>query len=177
MVVPKVASNMKKQQPTPNGVEEILSKAQSLEELGLTVEAVAEYKKLFATECHPAKIVPGLVACLVKTNAPSKIMSRVQEMVSQYKLNDGRLAQLRFSLGVEMERMGHPDLALDVYKATAEMDPENKNIKLKIDQIVSKLSPASKYDYLLNKGLATPEQLQKALSASKSSKKSVEFIP
>lgn len=41
---------------------------------------------------------------------------------------------------------------------------------------LSKLTPASRYDYLLNKGLATPEQLQKALSVSKSTKKSVELI-
>ncbi|MCJ7682735.1 MAG: GspE/PulE family protein [Desulfobacteraceae bacterium] len=172
----KIASNMEKHLPNPNGIEEILGKATSLEELGLTIEAVSEYKKLFATECHPAKIIPGLVACLVKTNSPSKIVRRVQEMTDQYKLSQGRLAQLRFSLGVEMEKMGHPDLALDVYRATAEIDPENKHIKQKIDQIVSKLTPASRYDYLLNKGLATPGQLQKALSLSKSSKKSVEFL-
>jgi type II secretory ATPase GspE/PulE/Tfp pilus assembly ATPase PilB-like protein len=172
----KIASNMEKHLPNPNGIEEILGKARSLEELGLTIEAVSEYKKLFATECHPAKIIPGLVACLVKTNSPSKIVRRVQEMTDQYKLSQGRLAQLRFSLGVEMEKMGHPDLALDVYRATAEIDPENKHIKQKIDQIVSKLTPASRYDYLLNKGLATPGQLQKALSLSKSSKKSVEFL-
>jgi len=41
---------------------------------------------------------------------------------------------------------------------------------------LSNLTPASRYDYLLNKGLATPEQLQKALSVSKSTKKSVELI-
>jgi len=176
MVFSKIVSNMKNNLPNPNGIEKILAKARSLEELGLTVEAVSEYKKLFATECHPAKIVPGLVACLVKTNSPSKITRRVQDMASQYKVTEGRLAQLRFSLGVEMEKMGHPDLALDVYRATAEIDPENKHIKQKIDQIISKLSPASRYDYLLYKGLVTPEQLQKALSASKGTKKSVEFF-
>ena len=157
MVFSKIVSNMKNNLPNPNGIEKILAKARSLEELGLTVEAVSEYKKLFATECHPAKIVPGLVACLVKTNSPSKITRRVQDMASQYKVTEGRLAQLRFSLGVEMEKMGHPDLALDVYRATAEIDPENKHIKQKIDQIISKLSPASRYDYLLYKGFVTPE--------------------
>ena len=172
----KTASNMKQPLPNPDGIEEILGKAQSLEELGLTVEAVSEYKKLFASECHPAKIIPGLVVCLGKTNSPSKIMDRVQEMAGQYNLSQGRLAQLRFSLGIEMEKMGHQDLALDVYRTTAEMDPENKDIKQKIDGIVSKLAPASRYNYLLNKGLVTPEQLQKALAASKSTKKSVEII-
>ena len=167
MVSSKIASNMKKHLPNPNGIEEILAKATSLQELGLTIESVSEYEKLLATECHPGKIVPGLVACLAKTNSPSKIIRRVEEMVNRYDLSHERLAQLKFLLGVEMEKMGHPDLALDVYKSAARDDPGNRQIKDKIARAVSKLTPASRYDYLLHKGLVTPEQLQKALSASK----------
>ncbi len=176
MISSKIASSIEKRLPNPNGTDTILDKATSLKELGLTKEAVAEYGKLFATGCHPAKIIPGLVACLSKTNSPAKMIRRIEEMTKQYKLSRGRLAQLKFYLGLEIEKKGYQDLALDVYKATAEIDPENKHIKQKIDQIISKLTPASRYDYLLYKGLVTPEQLQKALSASKSTKKSVEFI-
>ena len=176
MISSKIASSIEKRLPDPNGIDTILDKATSLKELGLTVEAVTEYGKLFATGCHPAKIIPGLVACLSKTNSYAKIITRIEEMVNQYKLSRGRLSQLNFYLGLEMEKEGHQDLALDVYRATAKIDPENKHIKERIDQIISKLSPASRYDYLLQKGLVTPEQLQKALSASKSTKKSVEFI-
>lgn len=176
MISSKIASSIEKRLPNPNGTDTILDKATSLKELGLTKEAVAEYGKLFATGCHPAKIIPGLVACLSKTNSPAKMIRRIEEMTKQYKLSRGRLAQLKFYLGLEIEKKGYEDLALDVYKATAEIDPENKHIKQKIDQIISKLTPASRYDYLLYKGLVTPEQLQKALSASKSTKKSVEFI-
>ena len=176
MISSKIASSIEKRLPDPNGIDTILDKATSLKELGLTVEAVTEYGKLFATGCHPAKIIPGLVACLSKTNSYAKIITRIEEMVKQYKLSRGRLSQLNFYLGLEMEKEGHQDLALDVYRATAKIDPENKHIKERIDQIISKLSPASRYDYLLQKGLVTPEQLQKALSASKSTKKSVEFI-
>lgn len=176
MISSKIASSIEKRPPDPNGTDTILDKATSLKELGLMVEAVAEYGKLFATGCHPAKIIPGLVACLSKTNSPAKMITRIEEMTKQYKLSSGRLSQLKFYLGLEMEKEGHQDLALDVYRATAEIDPENKHIKQKIDQIISKLTPASRYDYLLHKGLVTPEQLQKALSASKSTKKSVEFI-
>ena len=176
MISSKIASKIEKRLPNPNGIDTILDKATSLKELGLTVEAVAEYGKLFATGCHPEKIIPGLVACLSKTNSPAKMIRRIEEMSKQYKLSRGRLAQLKFYLGLEIEKEGYEDLALDVYKATAEIDPENKHIKQKIDQIISKLTPTSRYDHLLHKGLVTPEQLQKALSASKSTKKSVEFI-
>lgn len=176
MISSKIASSIEKRLPNPNGTDTILDKATSLKELGLTKEAVAEYGKLFATGCHPAKIIPGLVACLSKTNSPAKMIRRIEEMTKQYKLSSGRLAQLKFYLGLEIEKKGYEDLALDVYKATAEIDPENKHIKQKIDQIISKSTPTSRYDHLLHKGLVTPEQLQKALSASKNTKKSVEFI-
>lgn len=176
MISSKIASKIEKPLPNPNGIDTTLDKASSLKELGLTKEAVLEYGKLFATGCHPAKILPGLVACLSKTNSPANIIRRIEEMTEQYKLSSRRLSQLRVYLGLEMEKEGYQDLALDVYKATAEIDPENKHVKQKIDQIVSKLTPTSRYDHLLHKDLVTPEQLQKALSASKSIKKSVEFI-
>ena len=176
MISSKIASNIEKQLPDPDGTDTILDKATSLKELGLTVESVAEYGKLFATECHPAKIIPGLVTCLSKTNSPAKMITRIDEITKQYKLSRGRVSQLKFYLGLEMEKEGHQDLALDVYRATAEIDSENKHIKQKIDEIISKLTPDSRYGYLLQKRLVTPEQLRKALSASKSTKKSVEFV-
>ena len=176
MISSKIASKIEKRLPNPNGIDTILDKATSLKELGLTVDAVTEYEKLFATGCHPEKILPGLVACLSKTNSPAKMIRRIEEVSKQYKLSSERLVQLKFYLGLEIEKMGYEDLALDVYKATAEIDPENKHVKQKIDQIISKLTPTSRYDHLLHKGLITPEQLQKALAASKRTKKSVEFI-
>lgn len=163
MISSKIASKIEKPLPNPNGIDTTLDKASSLKELGLTKEAVLEYGKLFATGCHPAKILPGLVACLSKMNSPANIIRRIEEMTEQYKLSSRRLSQLRVYLGLEMEKEGYQDLALDVYKATAEIDPENKHIKQKIDQIISKLTPTSRYDHLLHKGLVTPEQLQKAL--------------
>jgi len=126
MISSKIASNIEKRLPDTNDSDTILDKATSLKELGLTVEAVAEYGKLFTTGCDPAKIIPGLVACLSKTNSPAKMITRIEEMTKQYKLSSGRLSELRLYLGLEMEKEGYQDLALDVYKATAEIDPKNK---------------------------------------------------
>ena len=67
------ATNIQQLPPTPDNFQDILDKASSLRELGLNMEAIAEYKKLFFTQCQPTKIVPGLVACFAKTNSPSKI--------------------------------------------------------------------------------------------------------
>jgi len=167
---------MEKRLSDPHGTNAVLNKASSLRELGLTREAVQEYGKLLKTGCHPGKIIPGLVDCLSKTNSPSNLIERIEELIRQYKLDRARLSQIRYYVAMEMEKMGFQDLALDLYRAAAKTDPGNKGVKQKIDQIVSRMAPSSRYDYLLNRGLITQGQLQEALSVAKRVKKSVEFI-
>ncbi len=149
-----------------NGLEEILQRAASLRELGLLDKAVAEYESLFKTDCPPSRIIPGMMACLLKSHSPSKIIQKIDGIAHGLQLSDLRIAQIKFVLGLENENRGHEDLALDMYKAASEADPENKKIKQKITQIVSKLYSGSRYDYLLRKKLVTSEQLRKALALS-----------
>ena len=89
------ASNIRKLPQTPENFQDVLDKAASFEELGLTIDAVAEYKKLIPTRYPPAKIVPRFVACLSKTNSTSKIIQKIEEFVSQSSVSKNRLAQFR----------------------------------------------------------------------------------
>ena len=159
-----------------NGFEEILQRAVSLQELGLLDKAVAEYESLFKTDCPPSKIIPGMMASLLKSHSPSKIIQKIDEISHGLQLSDLRIAQIKFVLGLENESRGYEDLALDMYKAASEADPKNKKIKQKITQIVAKLYSGSRYDYLLRKKLVTSEQLRKALALSKKSYQSVEHL-
>jgi type II secretory ATPase GspE/PulE/Tfp pilus assembly ATPase PilB-like protein len=159
-----------------NGFEEILQRASSLQELGLLDKAVVEYESLLVTDCLPSKIIPGMVACLLKTHSPSKIIHKIDEMVHGLKLSGLRIAQINFVLGLENERRGHGDLALEMYRSALEADPNNKKIEQKIDQLVSKLYSGSRYDYLLRNKRVTSDQLRTALSLSKKTKQSVEHL-
>ena len=150
-----------------NGSEEILRRAVSLQELGLLDKAVVEYESLLKTDYPPSKIIPGMMACLLKNLSPSKVIQKIDEISHQLQLSDLRIAQIKFVLGLETESRGFEDLALEMYKAASEADPKNTKIKQKITQIVSKLYSGSRYDYLLRKKLVTSEQLQKALALSK----------
>ena len=78
-------------------------------------------------------------------------------------------------LGMEMEKRDHKDVALDLYRSASEIDPKDREIKKRLDSIMASLSSGSKYDYLLNKGMVTTDQLQQALAQSRKRKKSVEF--
>ncbi len=159
-----------------NNFEEILQRAASLKELGLLEKAIFEYESLLSSECPPSRIIPGLVACLIKTHAPSRIIQRIDEKVHELRISDLRIAQVKFVLGLENERRGHEDLALEMYKAALEADPKNSKIEQKIKQLVSKLYSGSRYDYLLRNNRVTSDQLRRALALSKKTKQSVEHI-
>ncbi|OQY47734.1 MAG: general secretion pathway protein GspE [Desulfobacteraceae bacterium 4572_87] len=159
-----------------NASEEILRRAVSLQELGLWDKAVLEYESLLKTDYPPSKIIPGMLACLLKNLSPSKVIQKIDEISHQLQLSDLRIAQIKFVLGLETESRGYEDLSLEMYKAASEADPKNKKIKQKITQIVSKLYSGSRYDYLLRKKRVTSEQLQQALALSKKTNQSVEHL-
>jgi type II secretory ATPase GspE/PulE/Tfp pilus assembly ATPase PilB-like protein len=56
------------------------------------------------------------------------------------------------------------------------VDPQNEEIKNRLETVSSGLSINSKYDYLISQKKITVQQLQQALSQSKRLKKSVEFV-
>ncbi len=172
--VPDLAA--KRGSSTLNGFEEVLERAASLKELGLLDKAVIEYESLLGTDCPPSKIIPGIMACLSKTHSPSRVISKIDEVVHGLGLSDLRIAQIKFILGLENEILGHEDLALDMYKAASEADPKNEKIKQKIKQLILKLYSGSRYDYLLQKKMVTSDQLRTALALSKKTNHSVEHL-
>ena len=163
------------QQASMNIVE-ILKSADSLRELGMVNAAVEEYSRLFACNYPLSKIIPGLLGCLSKSGSPRDTLKRINDAVERQNLNAGRMAGVKYFLGLEMEKSGQLDLALKLFETAGKADPQNKQINEKIDHVISKLSSGSKYDYLLHKGMLTHEKLQQALELSKKMQKSVEWI-
>ena len=157
-------------------VQAVLASAAAWKELGLYGEAVAEYEKLFTLDCNPGKIVSEMVACLSVTHTPSNIVEHVEKIVDKQKLEKKEKVQIKLRLGMEMEKRGQKELALDLYRSAKKIDPEDTDIKKKLDTIIGSLSSGSKYDYLLNQKMVTPEKLQKALALSKRMGKSVEYV-
>jgi len=169
-------SILKKAVSNNEDVQAVLASASAWKELGLYGEAVAEYEKLFQLDCHSGKIVSEMVVCLSVTHSLSKVVEHVEKIVNKQKLGKKEKVQIKFRLGMEMEKRGEKELALDLYRSAKQIDPDDKEVKKKLDSIIASLSSGSKYDYLLNQKMVTPEQLHKALGLSKKMKKSVEFI-
>lgn len=157
-------------------VLEILDSASAFKELGLFKEAVEEIKKLFDHDYPIAKIVPELVECLFEIHSPSRVIDQIEKVISEKKLSDAEKADIHFSLGMEMEKKNHMDLALEFYEVVKAIDPEYEGIQTQIELIQSNRTFDSKYGYLLKAKIVTTGQLQKALALSKKTNKSVEFV-
>ncbi len=167
---------VKQELSSAEGFDESLHSASALKELGLIEEAIAQYEKLLTPDCPPEVIIPELTQCLLTTLSPSKVIEQIDAVIKKKNLDDKKTAEVKFILGMEMERGGNKDLAIDQLKIASDLDPENENLKEKLESMIASLSSGSRYDYLLNMKLVTSEQLKKALALSKKARKSVEFI-
>ncbi len=156
-------------------VSAIMESAASFKELGLYREALTEYERVLDQESSVEECLPDIVACLLKAYAPRELIGQVDKFGGE-ALQDGERAEIKAALGAEMEKRDQKESALDLYRSAQEGDPENKDIKQRVEAILSSISSSSKYDYLINQKIVTPYQLQQALAQSKKTKKSVEFM-
>ena len=154
----------------------ILDSASAFRELGLFKDAISEYEKLFQLDFPIKEVVPKIIACLLMIHSPSKAVEKAEKIISKKKLGKKEKVQIKFGLGLEMEKGGHKDLALDLYQAARKLDPKNAEINNKLSSIISGTYSGSRYDYLLDEKKVTTDQLQQALALSKKMKKSVEYI-
>jgi type II secretory ATPase GspE/PulE/Tfp pilus assembly ATPase PilB-like protein len=132
--------------------------------------------KLFKLDYPRVNIIPGLVECLFETHSPSRVIDQIESIVNENNLSDQEKVDIKFILGEEMEKRNHKDLALEFFEAVQEIQPEYPEIHTKIDAVIAGTSFKSRYDYLLKYKLVTKEQLEKALTLSKKTKKSVEYV-
>ena len=161
------------------GVTELMDSASAVRELGLMEESAAEYEKLFQFdrekfEYSPPETVTSIFRCLIEVRQPEEVVEHIRGLIEKHGLTRPEAAQVQFQLGQELDRRNGKSLALDLFKAAQDADPNDPKIKAKVAAAVSATSSDSKFDHLLEEQIVTPEQLQKALSISKKSKISVE---
>jgi len=175
-ISPEELPIIRKSLSTRGSIPEILDSASALKEIGLLEDAIAEYEKLFHLDYPPEKIVSELAVCLFKISSPFKVIEHIESLAREQNLSKRECAQIKFMLGLEMERRERKDLALALFRAAEGLDPENVKIKEKLSSLTASLVSGSRYDYLINNGKVTSAQLQKALAISKKTKRSVEFV-
>ena len=169
-------SMFKKTFSTEGDVTTVLDSASAFQEMGLHVEAVAEYLKLFKEDYPKPKIVRPLTECLLKMHSPAKAVEEFDTIIAGQKLEHKEVARIRFLFGQELERREYRDQAHDQYQAAAKLDPKDPEIKKRFNSIAATFTSGSKYDYLLREDIVTTDKLQQAFALSKKMNKSVEFV-
>lgn len=146
-------------------------------ELGLINEAILEYEKLKKESAvFPVEAIYGLFACFSAKGLPTEVKDNILNFISGREGDASHHASLLFALGNSFEKKSHTDAAIELYKEANQLDPNNGEISSHLNKIIASFSSGSRYDYLLNSGLVSSNQLQKALISAKQSKKSVEAI-
>jgi len=169
-------SYIKKALAIDEDVSAVLDSAVAFKELGLFTEAGSEFEKLFKLGYPAAEIIPELVQCYLEIYPQAKVIDEINRMIDQEKLGKRQKCEVIYLAGAEMEKRGHNEQALKLYQLAGKIDPENEEIKDKINFLISSLSVGSKYDYLLNENMMSTDQLKQALAISKETNESVEFI-
>ncbi len=159
----------------------ILQGAKALREMGLVEEAAKEYEKLFEfdrseSDYSPGQVLGDYASCLLNTKPSAEVEFFLKKASEKIKPSRKDLANARFQMGGVLEGKGELDRAASMYRAAADLDPEDKKAKSKVEEIDARFSNATRFDYLLKKKLVTTEQLKSASKLSRKSNKSIEFV-
>jgi type II secretory ATPase GspE/PulE/Tfp pilus assembly ATPase PilB-like protein len=167
-------------------VPTLLDGAAALKELGLMDEAITEYEKLLEydytkidyskLDYSPVKIICDYLSCLLVVREPQAVGKEACRVIYKHNLKEKEIAEIKFWLGLQMEKKDQSDLAYELYETASEIDPANGEIIERLNSLKAKISSSSRYDYLIRNKIINTKQLQEALAIAKKANKSIEFV-
>jgi tetratricopeptide (TPR) repeat protein len=172
----KEITMLRKRLSDQGDIPAILDSASAFKEMGLHQEAIPEFVKLLKEDYPAGQVIPELTESLLKLHSPSKATEEFNKLITDQKLGQKDVAHIRFLFGQEMEKRDHREVALDNYKAAHSLNPDDAEIKKRMDSIAATFTTGSKYDYLLREKMVTTDKLQEAFALSKKMNKSVEHV-
>jgi type II secretory ATPase GspE/PulE/Tfp pilus assembly ATPase PilB-like protein len=162
--------------PAEETVETLIESAGALKELGLVKESAAEYEKAFKKSPFFADLLTRYMDCLFLFRSPGQVAEYLCPLVDQQSIENAQKAGLISDMGLEMEKRGHKDPAIELYKAALMMDPGVSEVEQRLNALMAQMLPGSRYDYLIQENMVTPGHLQKALVISQKTRKSLEHV-
>ena len=162
--------------PAEETTETLMESADALRELGLVKESAAEYEKAFKKNPFFVDLMTRFVDCLLLFHSPGQAAEYLSPLVDQLDIEQPQKARLVSDMGFDMEKRGQKDTAIELYKAALMMEPGESEVEQRLNALMAKMLPGSRYDYLIHEKLITSGQLQKALVISQKTRKSVEQV-
>jgi len=154
----------------------LFDSAAAFKEMGLHGEAVSEYAKLLAEDYPLEKVVPGLTESLLCLYGLEEVPKKLGALIQETRVDPLKAARISYLTGTELEKRNHQEAALNLYKASSELNPADAEVAKRIDSTATAVTSGSKYDWLVRESVATAAQLQRAFGLAKKLNKSIEFI-
>jgi type II secretory ATPase GspE/PulE/Tfp pilus assembly ATPase PilB-like protein len=162
--------------PAEETTETLIDSADALKELGLVKESAAEYEKAFKKSPFFEDLLIRYMDCLFLFHSPGQVAEYLCPLVDQLDIENPGKAKLVSGMGLEMEKRGHKDTAIELYKTALMMDIGDSEVQQRLNALMAQMLPGSRYDYLIQEKMVTPGHLQKALVISQKTRKSVEHV-
>ncbi len=103
--------------PAEETIETLIESAAALRELGLVKESAGEYEKAFKKSPFTADLLPRFMDCLFLFNSPGQVAEHLSPLIDQLDIETSQKAKLVSDMGLDMEKRGHKDTAIEFYKA------------------------------------------------------------
>ncbi len=154
----------------------LMESAMAFKELGLVRESAAEYEKAFRKSPMTTDLLNRFMECLLLFNSAGLVVEQLMPLIYQLNIDTSEKSRLISDMGLGMEKRGHNDMAIELYKGALMMDPGVGEVEQRLNALLAQMMPGSRYDYLINEKLVTPGHLQRALVTSQKTRKSVEHV-
>ena len=115
----------------------------AFKELGLYKEAITEYEKLFDLDFPFESIIPDICDCLFKLYPTMEIIIQIDKYFKKFKFDDDQMAEIKFNLGLELEKRDNKEQALYYYESALELAPKNEVIKSRLNALAAHFATGS----------------------------------
>ena len=117
-------------------ISDALRSAASFVELGLFKEALCEYEKLLCKDYEWKDIIQNATTCLLKCCSSDEMLDRVDEIIRNKGFEGAEKAEIKFRIGLELERRDLKALALIFYGSAHRSDSQNNEIKTRLKSLL-----------------------------------------
>ncbi len=164
-----------------DGPAAFMDKAKALRELGLFKEAADSFRQMMETAgseegLHIPDIVCDLFSCLIEFESPEDAAAEVEKTVERFGLAPEAAAAALYRAGLEMEKRKILEPAAELFRKALALDPNNQEIRSRVSAGSLKPKNYSRYEFLIQHGLTTKEELQQAFSLAKKKGKGIESV-
>ncbi len=156
---------------------EILESAEAFKELGLLDRAISEYEKLLCKGYSISWIIPNLMQILIQRYSVSEATEKVRDIIRKnINSKDFRYKEAYLVLAEYLDSRGSKDMARNLYEELLKEFPQDPDIKKRMEILKISIVSGSRYDYLIQNHIISPEQLKEAFYISKRSGKSIDTV-